>query len=98
VDDDRGREVGVVEDVGMDPVSGRPAQLRVAQGARGQQITLSADDVIDVAPSDRRLVIGSRPEHRAPQATDGSAVTWRPDNMSGAVRSLVARLRGHHPG
>jgi hypothetical protein len=94
VDDDCGREVGVVEGVDIDPNSAVPARLLVVQGWGRHHITVSVDDVIEVAPGERRLLVACRAGHRTPKV---EPAVQRPGDLTdtgGTVRSLVARLTG----
>jgi hypothetical protein len=94
VDDDCGRAVGVVEDVGVDPYSAVPVRLLVVQGWGRQRTTVSADDVIGVAPGGRRLVITCRTGHRTRQARPARGGPWKPADTAGKVWSSVAWLAG----
>ena len=98
VDDDCGREVGVVERVEMEPDSAAPRRLQVVQGWGRHRTTVTVDDVIEVAPGERRLVIACRAGHRKPlvePARQGPCVS--PDT-GWTVRSLVALLAGSRAG
>lgn len=57
----------VVESADIDPDPAVPARLLVVQGWGRQRTTVSVDDVIEVAPGERRLVIKCRAGHRTPQ-------------------------------
>jgi hypothetical protein len=65
VDDDCGRLVGVVEDIELDPGSANPVRLLVVLGWGRQRIMVSAEDVIELAPGGRRLVVACQAGHRA---------------------------------
>jgi hypothetical protein len=87
VDDDCGREVGVVERVDMEPDSAVPGRLQVVQGWGRHRTMVSVDDVIEVAPGERRLVIACRAGHREPlveSARQGQA--GRPIRAGGSGR------------
>lgn len=94
VDDDCGRAVGVVEDVGVDPDSAAPVRLLVVQGWGRQRTTVPVDEVIEVAPGGRRLVITCPAGHRPPQVKPAHGGPWKPADMAHKVRSLVAWLAG----
>jgi sporulation protein YlmC with PRC-barrel domain len=96
VDDDRGHEVGVVEDVALDPISKQPTQLLVAQRP-GRHVTLTIDDVIEVAPSERRLVTASGAGHLTPLVDEQGTPMRRLGGVVRTAKSLVARLTGHRP-
>jgi hypothetical protein len=98
VDDDCGREVGVVEGVDMDPDSAAPERLLVVQGLRRHRTTVSVDELIEVAPGERRLVIACRAGHHRPQVGPPRTTPWKPADMAGRVRSLLARLAGRRTG
>lgn len=66
VDDDCGRPIGVVEDVVLDADSAAPVQLVVTTGWRGRRSTVSVDEILEVIPGIRQLVIGCRNGHRRP--------------------------------
>jgi hypothetical protein len=92
VDDDCGREFGVVEGVDVDPDSAAPERLRVVQGWGRRRTTVSIDEVIEVTPGERRLVIACRDGYDRPQAGPPRTTPWKPANIAGRVRSLVAQL------
>ncbi|HEX6757055.1 MAG TPA: hypothetical protein VF086_01380 [Propionibacteriaceae bacterium] len=92
VDDDCGREVGVVEGVDLDPDSAAPEGLRVVQGWGRRRTTVSIDEVIEVTPGERRLVIACREGLHRSQSVPPRTATSKPADMAGRVRSLVARL------
>jgi len=83
VDDDCGRAVGVVEDVVMAPDSAGPARLLVVQGWGRSRVTVPVDDVVEVVPGGRRLVIGCGAGHRPRQVDHAHA---------GIIRSMMRRL------
>lgn len=60
VDDDRGRAVGVVDRVVTDPEPSGLACLLIVQGREGQPIAVPVDDVLEVAPGTRRLLVRRR--------------------------------------
>jgi hypothetical protein len=80
----------VVERVDTDPDSAAPGRLRVVQGWGRRRITVSIDEVIEVTPGERRLVIVCREGHNGLQAGPSSTTTWKPADKAGRVRSLVA--------
>jgi hypothetical protein len=86
VDDDCGREVGVVENVATDPDKAVAASLQVVQSWGRHRIMVSVEEVIEVAPGERRLTIRCRADHRNRHDEDAGVLT--------AVKSLVARLSG----
>ena len=92
VDDDCGREVGVVERVDMEPDSAVPRRLQVVQGWGRHRTTVSVDDVIEVAPGERRLVIACRASHRKPLVEPARQAPCGPPDTGWTVRSLVALL------
>jgi hypothetical protein len=98
VDDDCGREVGVVEGVDMDPDSAVPGQLQVVQGWGWHRTTVSVDDVIEVTPGERRLVIACRDGHHAPLVEPARQGPGGPPDTGGTVKSLVALLAGRRTG
>jgi hypothetical protein len=86
VDDDCGREVGVVESVAMDADMTIAASLQVVQGWGRHRIMVPVEEVIEVAPGERRLTIRCTADHRNRHEEDAGVLT--------AVKSLVARLSG----
>lgn len=98
VDDDCGREVGVVERVDMEPDSAVPGRLQVVQGWGRHRITVSVDDVIEVAPGERRLVIACRAGHRKPLVEPARERPGGPPDTGGTARLLVALLAGRRAG
>jgi hypothetical protein len=98
VDDDCGRPVGVVEDVAMVPVSAGPARLLVVQGWGRHRIAVPVDDVLEVVPGGRRLVITCRTGHRPPQVGCVGAGSGKSAGAARIVRSLVGRRAGRRPG
>jgi hypothetical protein len=98
VDDDCGRAVGVVEDVVMDPDPAGPTRLLVVQGWGRQRTMVPVDDVVELVPGGRRLVITCRAWHR-PQQVEPARTGWgNPADVMRIVRSLMARLTGRRPG
>ncbi len=98
VDDDCGRAVGVVEDVVMAPDSAGPARLLVVQGWGRHRMTVPVDDVVELVPGGRRLVITCRTGHRPSQVEQARAGSGRSAGAARIVRSLMARLGGRRPG
>ena len=98
VDDDCGREVGVVERVDMEPDSAVPGRLQVVQGWGRRRTMVSVDDVIEVAPGERRLVIACRAGHRKPLVELAGQSSGGSLDPGGMVRSLVALLAGSRVG
>jgi hypothetical protein len=98
VDDDCGREVGVVERVEMEPGSAVPGRLQVLQGWGRHRTMVSVADVIEVAPSERRLVIACRAGHREPLVEPARQGPGGPPGTGGRVRLLVALLAGRRAG
>jgi hypothetical protein len=94
IDDDCGREVGVVEGVDIDPNSAVPARLLVVQGWGRHRTTVSVDDVIEVVPGERRLVVACRAGHRTPKVEPAGQRPGDRTDTGGTVRWLVARLTG----
>jgi hypothetical protein len=90
--------VGVVERVDMDPDSAVPRRLQVVQGWGRHRIMVLIDDVIEVAPSERRLVIACRAGHRKPLVEPARRGPGGPPDTGGTVRSLVALLAGRRGG
>jgi hypothetical protein len=91
VDDDCGRAVGVVEDVITAPDAAGPALLLVVQGWGRHRMTVPVDDVVEVVPGGRRLVITCRSGHRPPQVEHARAGWGTPGDAVRFVRSLAAR-------
>jgi hypothetical protein len=98
VDDDCGREVGVVEGVDMDPDSAAPERLLVVQGLRRHRTTVSVDELIEVAPGERRLVIACRAGHRKPLVEPARERPGGPPDTGGTAGLLVALLAGRRAG
>jgi hypothetical protein len=98
VEDDCGREVGVVERVDMEPASAIRGRLQVVQGWGRHRITVSVDDVIEIAPGERRLVIACRAGHREPLVEPAGEGPAGPPATGGTARSLVALLAGSRAG
>jgi hypothetical protein len=94
VDDDCGRAVGVVEDVVTVPDSAGPARLLVVQGWGRHRMTVSVDDVVEVVPGGRRLVITCRAGHRPPQVDHVHAGSGKSADPLRILRSLMGRLGG----
>jgi hypothetical protein len=58
VDSELGRDVGVVDDVELEPASGRAAALVVASGWFGRRLcTIPVSRVLRIVPSEKRLVV-----------------------------------------
>jgi hypothetical protein len=76
VDDDCGRAVGVVEDVVVAADPAGPARLLLVRGWGRQRVTVPLDEVVEVAPGGRRLVIACRDGHRPPGVKQARA-GWR---------------------
>ena len=93
VDDDCGREVGVVERVDIEPDSAVPGRLQVVQGWGRHRTTVSVDDVIEVAPGERRLVIACRAGHRKPLIEPARQRPGGPPDTGGTAR-LAGRRAG----
>jgi hypothetical protein len=98
VDDDCGRAVGVVEDVVMAPDAAGPARLLVVQGWGRQRMRVPLDDVVEVVPGGRRLVITCRTGHRLPPVEHARAGWGKPADALRVVRSLVEQLVGRRAG
>jgi hypothetical protein len=98
VDDDCGRAVGVVEDVITVPDAAGPARLLVVQGWGRQRTTVPVDDVVEVVPGGRRLVITCRAGHRLPQVEHAGAGWGKSAGAARILRSLMARLGGRRSG
>ena len=65
VDSESGEEIGVVDDVELEPGSGRAASLVVASGWFGRHVqTIAVADVQTIVPCEERLVV-SDPTGRA---------------------------------
>jgi sporulation protein YlmC with PRC-barrel domain len=59
VDSELGRDVGVVDDVELEPASRRAAALVVASGWFGRRLcTIPVSRVLRIIPSEKRLVVG----------------------------------------
>jgi hypothetical protein len=95
VDDDCGRLVGVVEDVELDPGSAYPVRLLVVLGWGRQRIMVSAEDVIELAPGGRRLVVACRAGHRVPARRPEVAEPAGPMvvRAAGRIREWLAGVR-----
>jgi hypothetical protein len=98
VDDDCGRDVGVVERVDMEPDSAVPRRLHVVQGWGRHRSTVPVDDVIEVAPGERRLVIACRAGLRKPLIEPARQGPCGPPDTGWTVRSLVSLLAGSRAG
>ena len=62
VDGADGSEIGVVDEVEVDPTTGRPTRLHVGRGwFRRHRYVFGVEDVIAVDPAARRLVVSPRP-------------------------------------
>lgn len=94
VDDDCGRAVGVVEGVVVGADEADPMLLLVVQGWGRRRIMASTDDVLEVAPGGRRLVIACRDGHLPPDTDHPAPQPWRLADAVTAVRSIAARLVG----
>jgi sporulation protein YlmC with PRC-barrel domain len=58
VDSELGREIGVVDDVELEPASGRAIALVVASGWFGRRLrTIPVSDVQRIVPSEERLIV-----------------------------------------
>lgn len=58
VDSELGREIGVVDDVEVEPASGRAIALVVASGWFGRRLrTIPVSDVQRIVPSEERLIV-----------------------------------------
>jgi sporulation protein YlmC with PRC-barrel domain len=58
VDSELGREIGVVDDVELEPASGRAVALVVASGWFGRRLrTIPVSDVQRIVPSEERLIV-----------------------------------------
>jgi hypothetical protein len=92
VDDDCGRTIGVVEDVVMYLHRPVAAWLLVVTGWGRHRIMLPVDEVIAIAPAERRLVICCRAGHRVEQTEQ--------TRLRAAISRLLAplRRRTHPPG
>ena len=100
--DDCGREVGVVEGVDVDPDSAAPERLRVVQGWGRRRTTISIDEVIEVTPGERRLVIACRDGHDLPQAgpprtKHGSQPIWRGSQVADGAAGPPPNRAGATP-
>jgi hypothetical protein len=73
----------------MAPDSAGADRLLVVQGWGRQRMAVPVDDVVEVVPGGRRLVITCRTGHRPPQV-DHAPV--------GIIGSLMGRLGGRRPG
>jgi uncharacterized protein YrrD len=72
VDSELGRDIGVVEDVVLEPSSGRAFTLVVASGWFGRRLrTIPVVDVQRIIPSEERLVV--RDPERLGDARSGGA-------------------------
>ena len=61
VDGADGSEIGVVDDVEVDPTTGRPTRLHVGGGWFGRRrYVFGVEDVIAVYPAARRLIVSPR--------------------------------------
>jgi NhaA family Na+:H+ antiporter len=97
VDDDCGRLVGVVEDVELDPGSAYPVRLLVVLGWGRHRIMVPAEDVIELAPGGRRLVVACRAGHRVPARRPEVTEPAGPMLVRAAGR-IRAWLAGVQPG
>jgi sporulation protein YlmC with PRC-barrel domain len=58
VDSELGRDIGVVNDIHLEPSSGRAVALVVASGWFGRRLrTIPVSDVLRIIPSEERLVV-----------------------------------------
>jgi sporulation protein YlmC with PRC-barrel domain len=72
VDSELGKEIGVVDDVELEPASGRAVALVVASGWFGRRLrTIPVSDVLRIIPSEERLVV--RDPERLDDALSGGA-------------------------
>jgi sporulation protein YlmC with PRC-barrel domain len=68
VDSELGREVGVVDDVELEPATGRVAALVVVSGWFGRRVrTIPASHVRRIIPSEERLVVSDADANGVPQ-------------------------------
>ena len=95
IDDDCGREVGVVEGVDIDPNSAVSARLLVVQGLKRHRTTVAVDDVIEVVirANGGWLSRATQDTARRRSSLQVKDRVIRLDT-SGTVRWLVARLTG----